>query len=114
MRNKEEKADRAKQFLPFDSLKGYHDFLKQKERVIVKRKHLSQDTCEQLDRKLKQIGPGIMIRIVYYDNQEYVELEGMVNKIDRAAGVIRIVDQNIFITTIVEMQGDCFVEMEGC
>lgn len=114
MRNKEEKAERAKQFLPFDSLKGYHDFLKQKERIIVKRKHLSQDTCELLDRKLKQIGPGKMVKIVYYDNQEYVELEGMVTKIDRVAGVIRIVDQNIFITTIIEMQGDCFVEMEGC
>lgn len=114
MQSNEKKAERAKQFLPFDSLKGYHDFLKQKERVIVKRKHLSQDTCELLDRKLKQIRPGKMIRIVYYDNQEYVALEGMVSCIDTEAGVIQIVDQNIFIHTIIELQGDCFMEMDGC
>ena len=51
----EQKAERAKQFLPFDSLKGFRDCLKQKERVIVARKQLSQDDCEVLNQNLNRI-----------------------------------------------------------
>lgn len=114
MRNREEKAERAKQFLPFDSLKGYKDILKQKERVIVKRKQLSWDACELLDRKLHQLEAGLMIKIVYYDQNEYVELEGMVSKIDRMNHIIQIVDHQIPIRAIVELQSNCFVDLDGC
>ena len=64
-----------KLFLPFDSLKGFRDYLKCKERVVVDKKQLSSDACEVLDRKLQQIQKGQMVKIVYYDQQEYVEVE---------------------------------------
>ena len=46
MQNKQNHTSRAKLFLPFDSLKGFRDYLKCKERVVVDKKQLSSDACE--------------------------------------------------------------------
>ena len=48
MQNKQNHTSRAKLFLPFDSLKGFRDYLKCKERVVVDKKQLSSDACEVL------------------------------------------------------------------
>lgn len=106
MQNNHEKAERAKIFLPFDSLKGYRDIIKSKERVVVKRKLLSEDDCEVLDRKLRQVKKGMMIKIVYYDQMDYVEVQGMVSMIDTEnQRVLQIVDKRINIKDIIELQG---------
>ena len=76
------KADRAKIFIPFESLKGFKDYLKEKERVVVERKLLLEDVCEELDRKLHSLKKGDIIRIVYYDKDAYVKIEGMLADID--------------------------------
>ena len=34
---------RAKQFMPFDALKGYKEAIKEKQKVIVEKKELSED-----------------------------------------------------------------------
>ena len=65
MQNEQNHANRAKLFLPFDSLKGFRDYLKCKERVVVDRKQLSSDACEELNRKLQKIQKGQMVKIIY-------------------------------------------------
>lgn len=106
MQSKKDRAERAKIFMPFDALKGFREYLKSKERIIVDKKQLSVDTCEELDWKIHQIRVGKMVKIVYYDKQEYVSLEGMVTKIDLDIGLLKIVDQLIGIKDIVEIQGE--------
>lgn len=103
MQNKEH-AERAKIFLPFDSLKGFRECLKSKERIVVERKELSEDACEELNRKLQQVKKGSMIKIVYYDQGEYVRLKGMVSRIDvDYLHILQIVDKVVHIRDIVEM-----------
>ena len=46
------RADRAKQFMPFAALKGYPEALRKKERIVVPRIEMTEDYAEQLDRKL--------------------------------------------------------------
>lgn len=97
--------NRASLFLSFDSLKGFNDYIVRKQRVIVERKELAPDLLDELDWKIKEIKVGQMIKIVYYDQNEYVELEGMVSKIDlKFNKIIRIVDQEIKINEIVNLQ----------
>lgn len=111
MQNKADKAMRAKQFLPFESLKGFHEYLKNKERVVVERKHLSNDEYEELNRKIKQVKKGMMIKVVYYDDKQAIEVEGMVTKIDlEFTKTIRIVDNNILVKDIVEISGKDIVD----
>lgn len=106
MPSREEKSERAKIFLSFDSLKGFREYLKCKERIVVDKKMLSQDTCYELDWKIHQVQVGKMVKIIYYDKKEYVSIEGMVSKIDLEIGKIVIVDQTIATKDIVEIQGD--------
>lgn len=105
MLNNQQKAERAKLFVPYDALKGYRSLLQAKEKIIVPRITLMQDTCEILDRKLRQLSIGSIIQIVYYDGEHYISLEGMVSKIDLVyKKQIQIVRQKVSIKDIVEIK----------
>ena len=104
MQNRKQ-ADRAKIFIPFESLKGFKDYLKEKERVVVERKLLLEDVCEELDRKLHSLKKGDIIRIVYYDKDAYVKIEGMLADIDlEYKKRIRVVNTWIDLEDIVVIE----------
>lgn len=107
MPNRNKKAERAKQFLPFDALKGFREALKAKERVIVKKRQLSEDDYEVLNRRIQQIQSGGLIKITYYDQSNYVEVHGMVLKVDlEYSKTIQIVDTLIPIKDIIDISGE--------
>lgn len=100
-----EHAARAKLFQSFDSLKGFKDYLKVKERVLVERKVLSEDDYIELDKTIRQVSVGMMIRVVYYDHGEYVQKEGLVAKLDlEIKRMIQIVNQKIALDAIIEIE----------
>lgn len=105
-------AERAKQFMPFDALKGFREALREKERVTVKRAELSEESAEILDRKLRMIQVQDMISVVFYQEEEYVKVTGMVSRIDLTSRVIRIVNTKIRMEDICDLQGDRFRDME--
>ena len=47
--------DRAKQFLPFDALKGFRKALEEKEKIYENKKDLSDDYFNNLDIKIKNV-----------------------------------------------------------
>lgn len=101
------KADRAKIFLPFDSLKGFREYIQKKERIKVEQKELLPDACDILNRKIHQVKVGKIIKIIYYDKQEYIALEGMVSFIDlEYKKILKIVEKTIDISTIIEISGE--------
>lgn len=98
------KAERAKIFQPFDSLHGFKDYIKSRERVIVKRKNLSEDDCMELDRNIHMVEKGAMIKIVYYEHCEYIEIKGIVSKVDLEYDkMIQVVNTKVRIKDIVEI-----------
>ena len=99
------KADRARQFLPFDALKGYKEAIMEKQKIIIKKKDLSEDDAEILDYKLRQVKVGMMIKVIYYENNEYLSLEGLVSKIDLNNQQITIVKNKINIKDIISVTG---------
>ena len=74
--------NRAKLFLSYDALKGFKERIHAKERIVVEKPILSEDQLYELDWKIKQIKPGMMISVVYFDNYQYVYKEGIVTQID--------------------------------
>ena len=81
------------------------DYLKEKERVVVERKLLLEDVCEELDRKLHSLKKGDIIRIVYYDKDAYVKIEGMLADIDlEYKKRIRVVNTWIDLEDIVVIE----------
>lgn len=103
--SKQEKADRAKLFLPFDSLKGFREALKEKEKIVVPKRELSPEEAETLSDKLNQIKKGKIVKVIFYENQEYIELEGMVSNVDFTFRTVTIVQKKISFDDIVEVSG---------
>ena len=69
-------ADRAKIFMPFDALKGYKEALGEKEKVVVEKIEL------------------------YYENDEYIEVFGLISKIDYQSEYLVVVKKKIFWNNI--------------
>lgn len=100
--------NRAKLFLSFDSLKGYKEMVKKKERIVVKRPELSEGSYYELDWKIHQIKVGELIKIIYFDRFEFISLEGMVTAIDlENKKQIKIVDNVIAIHNIMKIEMEC-------
>ena len=89
--------DRARQFMPFDALKGLQEALREKELEIENRKELSEESLLELDEQLKRVKIGDMVSIKCYKKQMYVEKEGIVTAID-IIGKKVVLDENELIT----------------
>lgn len=98
------RASRAQIFQSFDALKGFREILKEKERVIVPKKILSEDDLAELDYKIHQINVGMMVKITYYDNGQYVQIEGKVSKLNLDTKMIQIVKTKLDVKTIIDIK----------
>ena len=92
--------DRAKQFLPFNSLRGYYDIIREKEKIITPKRELSDNDLEELSNRLKQVEKNMMIKLRYYDTDRYTDIEGIVSKIDFTYKYIVIVKTKISFSDI--------------
>lgn len=97
------RASRAQIFQSFDALKGFREILKEKERVIVPKKILSEDDLAELDYKVHQIKVGMTVKVTYYDKGQYVQIEGIVSKLNLDTKMIQIVKIKISLNTITEI-----------
>lgn len=75
---------RAKQFVPFDALKGLKDAIARKEHFPEHRRELSEDTIAEINARLSDLKSGQLMTVVYYCDytQEYHQLTGKVSKVD--------------------------------
>ena len=103
-RPKMDRADRAKQFMPFAALKGYEEALREKEKIVVDKIELSEEMKDELDRKMKQIEKNSMVRVVYYKEEEYLQITGMVSRIDKDAGILKVVNTKISFDDIYKIE----------
>jgi hypothetical protein len=95
---------RARQFLPFDALKGLQEALREKEIEYEEKKDLSEDTLNELNNKFNQIDNGSFVKITFYKNGKYSEIKGRVTNIDYIKKKIQInKEYNINICDIVSI-----------
>ena len=95
---------RAKQFLPFDALKGLQEALREKEIEYEEKKYLSEYTLNELNNKFNQIDNGSFVKITFYKNGKYSEIKGRVTNIDYIKKKIQInKEYNINICDIVSI-----------
>ena len=75
---------RAKQFAPFDALKGLSEAIARKEKIPVPKRILTEDAIAEINTQLSGLEKGSMITVVYYSEyeQEYCQLTGAVEKVD--------------------------------
>lgn len=104
-RAKMSREERAKQFMPFAALKGYPDALQKKEKIVVPKVELTEDSAQRLNRKLTQVREQDMITVVYFCRGEYLKITGKVAKLDADSRYIKIVNTKIPLDDILEVEG---------
>ena len=79
-----QRIDRAKQFLPFDSMKGLQEALRAEEarHERVEKRELGEEDVEHISRVLGQLSRGDVVRVVYYRSGGYLTAEGVVTSFD--------------------------------
>lgn len=97
-------SDRARQFMPFSALKGYYELIRTKERVVVPKKELSEDYAEILSRKVVSLKEGDMVKVTYYSDGDYVEIEGILTDIDIDRRYMTIVKTTINLDDIYDIE----------
>ena len=99
-------SDRARQFLPFDALKGFKEAIKKRQKVKVDKIELSDEMAVELSYKLNQVKKGMIIKVIHYDNDEYIETFGIVSEFNETFNYLKIVKTKILFENILDIQRD--------
>lgn len=86
---------RAAQFLPFQAVKGLDEALLKKEKIVVEKIQLSEESLRELDIKMHKVNKGMMITVIYFLKGEYLKITGMVARIDETARILQVVGTKI-------------------
>ncbi|MBQ9449659.1 MAG: YolD-like family protein [Acholeplasmatales bacterium] len=83
--------DRARQFLPFDALKGLREALRLKEyeHERIAKRDIDEEKIKQISNTLSSIVKGDYVRVTYYRDGHYLHDEGIV-KIDYNKYLLKI------------------------
>ena len=98
-------ADRAKQFLPFDAVKGLREALKRKEAELLfeERNILSEDSAEFLNDILPNLKVGDNVRVTFFENHAYRTLRGTVRKLPGEREILFLEEREIAYSDICEI-----------
>jgi hypothetical protein len=96
------RVSRAKQFLPFDSLKGFNEALNEKRVEYEEKKELCDEMLIELNNTFNKIEIGSYVKIKHYRNKRYIESNGVVTKINYIKKKIELNQkENINISDII-------------
>ena len=99
--------------MPFDALKGFKEALREKEKVIIPKKELTNYDVEKLNYKFSQIKKGKIVKVIYYNGEDYLEVEGIISKIDFDLKFLMIVKTKINFDDIYDIHGKDIFEYEN-
>ena len=91
------KADlnRARQFMPFASLRGYFALVHDRDRIAAPRRELQEEDLRALNEALNAVRKHMMVRVRYYDADAYRTMQGLVTRIEPIEQTITIVKTTI-------------------
>ena len=78
------RVDRAKQFLPFDAMKGLYEELREREKKVarVERRELDEEESAALNDALLSLRKNDRAEVIFFKDGFYYCLEGVVSEID--------------------------------
>ena len=97
-------SDRAKQFMPFASLRGFDEEIRKKEKVEIDRRVLTEEELRALNEKILSVKKGDLVGVVYYLYGEYKKTTGIITAIDLALKNITIVKTKLDFEDIYSIE----------
>ena len=103
-RIKASRQDRARQFMPFASLRGYYDIIREQAKNKEPKRDLAEDELTLINEKLNQIKKGMMLTVIYYNVDSYEKITGIVSNFDKVFQTLTIVKTKIPFDNILEIE----------
>ena len=96
---------RAKQFMPFDALKGLQEALREREewRLRVNKRELSEEEEYNLNVALNRLKKGDNVVIIFYRRGYYFKHEGVVKRIGIESRTLRTDDETISFEDLISI-----------
>lgn len=100
------RQDRAKQFMPFDAMKGLQEALREREEKHsrVMRRERSEETLSELTLEVSKLERGDKIEVLYYHAFHELSRTGVVEKIDTVYHYILLDGVKISFDDIYELK----------
>ena len=100
------REERAKQFAPFDAMKGLQEALRDREErhTRVERHDVSEEQMEENSRILSMLAKGTQVRLECYRDFHDVTLTGAVTAIDTVFQYLRVGSEKILFRDIYTIQ----------
>lgn len=96
-------SKRAEQFLPFDALKGFKEAIKEKEKIYVDKIELSEELIEKINFYLNRLEKAMMVKIIYFSNNKYLSIEGLISEINGTYKYLKVVKTKIEFKDIYDI-----------
>ena len=105
------RQQRAKQFQPFDAMKGLTQALRDREErhLRVDRIEIAEDKMQEISNVLERIQPCMRIRIEYYKAFHYVVKRAVIQKTDKVLKFLELDGERIFFSDIYDV---CILDYE--
>lgn len=105
MRKRMDMNSRARQFLPFDAMKGLQEALRaaEFENESVQHHHLSEDEARRISSVLSSLGKSSKVYVKYFADHHYYEISGEA-KLDPYGALLLIDDLSIPIMDIYDLK----------
>ena len=100
------RQERAKQFAPFDALRGLREALAKKEREHERqeRGEGSEETAAGIEATLLKLKKGDRVRALIFDDGYYVTVEGQVTNFDVTYRYIKVEDGKIPFSDLYDLK----------
>lgn len=98
------RSDRAKQFMPFDALKGLHDALRLKEyeHERIQKGDVSEEKIAEMTSTLISAEKGQVVKVTYFENGHYKEVAGKM-KLNIEFGELKVDSKTISLDDIFDI-----------
>jgi len=99
------RTDRAKQFMPFEALKDLQEALREKEIEYEYKKELTEESLIELQTEFNKIEIGSKVKIRCYRDKRYIDVLGLITKIDYIKKKIQINGiENVNMSDIIKIE----------
>lgn len=100
------RQQRAKQFQPFDAMKGLSQALRDREERHCRelKRELSEETIAKIQETLFKVKEGVRVRVEYYKEFHSTVKRGVISKINKTYKYIILDEEKIFFNDIYDIQ----------
>ena len=100
------REERAKQFMPFDALKGLNEELRRREAKMLReeKRVLFEEEAEKLSSRLARLQVGDEVEAVFYENGYYLTVSGRVESVNRSFGFLTVGGRRVYFSDLYRLR----------